>query len=54
MSDSFSMIAEIDRLCGQIAIAMHNAEIHIYATLALVVVVLSVLLFPPRDDLDQV
>jgi hypothetical protein len=53
MSDSFSMIAEIDRLCGQIAIAMHNAEIHIYATLALVVV-LSVLLFPPRDDLDQV
>jgi hypothetical protein len=57
MSDSFSMIAEvfaeIDRLCGQIAIAMHNAEFQIYATLALAVV-LSVLLFPPRDDLDQV
>ena len=53
MSDSFSMIAEIDRLCGQIAIAMHNAEFQIYATLALVVV-LSFLLFPPRDDLDQV
>jgi hypothetical protein len=53
MSDSFSMIAEIDRVCGQIAIAMHNAEFQIYATLALVVV-LSFLLFPPRDDLDQV
>jgi hypothetical protein len=53
MSDSFSMLAEIDRVCGQIAIAMHNAEFQIYATLALVVV-LSFLLFPPRDDLDQV
>jgi hypothetical protein len=53
MSDSYSMIAEIDRLCGQIAIAMHNAEFQTYAMLALVVV-LSVLLFPPRDDLDQV
>ena len=47
------MIGEIDRLCGQIAIAMHNAEFQSYATLALAVIV-SVLLFPPRDDLDQV
>jgi hypothetical protein len=53
MSDALSMIGEIDRLCGQIAIAMHNAEFQSYATLALAVIV-SVLLFPPRDDLDQV
>jgi hypothetical protein len=47
------MIGEIDRFCDQIAIAMHNAEFQTYATLALLVV-LSVLFFPPRDDLDQV
>jgi hypothetical protein len=53
MGYAFSTIAEIDRLCGQIAVAMQNAEFQIYATLTLVVL-LSVLLFPPRDDLDQV
>lgn len=44
-------LGDIDRLCGQLATAMHDAEFQIYATLALVV--LSVLIFPPRDDLDQ-
>jgi len=53
MSDDLFMIDEIDHLCCQIAIAMHNAEFQIYATLALAVIV-SVLRFPPRDDLDQV
>jgi hypothetical protein len=47
------VIGEINRLRGQIAIAMHNAEFQIYATLALAAIV-SVPLLPPRDDLDQV
>lgn len=53
MSDAFSFIAGIDRVCGQFATALHSAEFHVYATLALLVI-LSALLFPPRDDLDQV
>lgn len=48
-----SLLGEIDRLCGQFAAALHHAEFHLYATLA-AVVILSVLLFPPRDDLDQI
>jgi hypothetical protein len=47
------MLAEIDRFCGQIAAAIHASEPQIYATLALIVV-LSALLFPPKDDPDQV
>jgi hypothetical protein len=53
MNDSSSILSAIDRICAQLAIAMHNMEFQIYAMLALFVV-LSVLLFPPRDDLDQV
>lgn len=53
MSGAFSFLGDIDRLCGQFAFAMHNAEFQIYATLALVVV-LSALLFPPKNDPDQV
>jgi hypothetical protein len=53
MSDSSSLLDAIDRVCGQVAIAMHNVEFQLYATLALVVV-LSLLLFPPKDDLDQI
>ena len=45
-------LGDVDRLCGQIAIALHNAEFQIYATLALIVVV-GVLLFPPKNDPDQ-
>ena len=52
MSGALSLLGEIDRLCGQIAIALHNAEFQIYATLALIVV-FTVILFPPKDDLDQ-
>jgi hypothetical protein len=47
------MLAEIDRFCGQIAAAIHGSELQLYATLALVII-LSALLFPPKDDPDQV
>lgn len=47
------MLAEIDRFCGQIAAAIQGSELQLYATLALIVV-LSALLFPPKDDPDQV
>jgi len=53
MGDIFLILAEVDRFCGQISTAIHNAEVPLYATLTLIVV-LSVVLFPPRDDLDQI
>jgi hypothetical protein len=53
MSDHSSMLAEIDQICGQIATALHHSELQIYATLTLLVI-LSVLLFPPKDDPDQI
>src|SRR6476646_8884463 len=48
-----SMLADIDRFCGQIAAAIQGSELQLYATLTLIIV-LSALLFPPRDDPDQV
>jgi hypothetical protein len=51
--NALSFLGDVDRLCGALATALHDAEFRIYATLALVVV-LSVLLFPPRDDFDQI
>jgi hypothetical protein len=48
-----TLLDQVDRLCGQFAIALHNSELQIYATLALILV-LSFLLFPPKDDPDQV
>ena len=53
MSHSFVVLDAVDRVCGQFAAALQHSQLQIYATIALVVV-LSVLLFPPRDDLDQV
>jgi hypothetical protein len=53
MSDNLSFLADIDRLCGQFATALHNTEWQVYATLGLLIV-LSALLFPPRDDPDQI
>ncbi len=47
------MLNDIDRLCAQIATALHQSELQIYATLALVVI-LSVLLFPPKNDPDEI
>jgi hypothetical protein len=43
------MLGEFDRVCGQLAAAMQNSELQIYATIALLLV-LSVLLFPPKND----
>jgi hypothetical protein len=47
-----SLIAELDRMCGQFALALHNAELQVYTVLTLLLV-LVVLLFPPRNDPDQ-
>jgi hypothetical protein len=52
LSYSLSALAAIDRLCGQFATALHNSEWQIYATLTLLIL-LSALLFPPKDDPDQ-
>jgi hypothetical protein len=53
MNERFSLLSNIDHLCGQFAAALHNAEWQIYATLALIIV-LSALFFPPKDDPDQI
>ncbi len=53
MGNIFSVLAEVDRFCGQLSTAIHRAELPLYATLALVVIV-SVIVFPPKDDLDQI
>ena len=47
-----SLFAELDQFCGQFALALHNAELQIYTILTLLLV-LGILLFPPRNDLDQ-
>ena len=53
MSDGLSFLASVDRLCGHFATALQNADWQVYATLTLLIV-LSALLFPPKDDRDQV
>lgn len=53
MGDVASLLAAIDRVSGQFAIAMRNSELTIYSTLTLLLI-LGVFLFPPRDDRDQV
>ena len=53
MGDIASMFADVDSVCGQLATAMHNSELHIYATLTLLLV-LGVLFFPPKNDPDQI
>jgi len=52
LSMSGSPFAELDRLCGQFALALHNTELQVYAVLTLLLV-LGILLFPPRNDPDQ-
>jgi hypothetical protein len=52
MSAAVSLLDEVDRFCGQLATAMHNSELQIYATLTLLLI-LGVLMFPPRNDPDQ-
>ena len=53
MSDFAADLAAFDRLCGQFAFALHQSELKVYVAIALVVV-LSLLLFPPENDPDQV
>jgi hypothetical protein len=53
MSRAVSLLANVDRTCGQFALALHNSELKIYATLALLLV-LGVLFFPPKNDPDQI
>ena len=53
MSGFLSRLGDIDRICGQIATAMQHSELHIYGTLA-VLILLSSLMFPAKDDPDQV
>jgi hypothetical protein len=53
MFDSLSWVGDVDRLCGQFAAALHNSEWQVYATAALIIV-LSALLFPPKNDPDQI
>lgn len=47
------LLANIDSLCNQFATALHQSEWHVYATLT-VLIVLSAMLFPSKDDPDQV
>jgi hypothetical protein len=53
MSNAFSLLQSFDGLCATFATALHNSEPQLYATLA-VLVLLGVLLFPPKDDPDQI
>ena len=43
---------QIDRICGQFALAIQNSEVAIYAAIALLLTV-TLLTFPPKDDPDQ-
>lgn len=53
MITAFSLLGQVDHLCGEFAAALHDRELQIYATLG-VLLVLGVLLFPPKNDSDQV
>jgi len=53
MNGTVSVLGAVDQLCTQFATALHNAEWHVYATLALLII-LSALLFPRKNDPDHV
>jgi hypothetical protein len=53
MGDPSSILASFDRLCAQIALALQQSQSHVYAAIALAVV-LGLLLFPPKNDPDQI
>jgi len=53
MVTAFSLLGQVDRLCGEFATALHNSEPKIYVTLGLLLL-LGVFLFPPRNDPDQI
>jgi hypothetical protein len=52
MNEAHSLVANIDRICGQFTLALHNSEPYVYAALTLLLLI-GVLLFPPRNDPDQ-
>jgi len=52
MNEVQSLFADIDRICGQFALALHNSEPYVYAALTLLLL-FGALLFPPRNDPDQ-
>lgn len=52
MNGAMTVLANIDRVCGEFAAALHNSELQLYATLALLLL-LGVALFPPKNDPDQ-
>jgi hypothetical protein len=47
------MLADVNAICGQIALALQNSELQIYGMIALLAL-LSAFLFPPRNDPDQI
>jgi hypothetical protein len=52
MSSGLYLLVSIDRLCAQFAAALQHSQLQIYATISLVIV-LSLLLFPPKGGADQ-
>ena len=48
-----SLFVELNRICDQFALALHNAEPQIYALLTLLLI-LGIWLLPPQNDPDQV
>jgi hypothetical protein len=53
MGDAASAFMAFDRVCAQVAAVLAHAQPQIYAGIALAVV-LGLLLFPPKDDPDQI
>ena len=53
MITALSLLGQVDRLCSAFAAALHNCEWQVYGTLG-ALLVLGVLLFPPRNDPDQI
>jgi hypothetical protein len=53
MGEPASILVVFDRLCSQIALALQQSQAHVYTAIALAIV-LGLLLFPPKDDPDQI
>lgn len=48
-----SALVDFDRVCGQVATALQHSQWQIYTGLALVLTI-AFMVFPPRDDPDQI
>ena len=53
MITAFSLLGQVDRLCGVFATALQHSEPKIYATLFILLMV-GIFLFPPKNDSDQI